>query len=441
MSTTDTATERDDELGAALRALEVPEHRPSFHSELRRQLDTERGATRRRTRRRLALRLVAAAAVVAGVGLVIGLPRGGNGPEPATAALVKAHLRSALTGLRTLEGVLVADGPRAGDEERWRFALDAAGDLRLEGPAPGEVITYDAAAGTVRSAQRSASMSTNTLFYAERTGVAPGPPDQGPPTWLLPGAFGAYVRAALAAGDVHVRAVTRDGRPAWQLDVDTVPNAIVPDLSGDHSRIVVDRETGLPVQVVETRHGAFLRELRLEGLTVNAGLAAGTFRLAFPAGAEVMRSDDGFHRVALDQVAGITGYRPLVPDWLPDGYRLATVAVARESAPTGKEGGNPPSRMVVSLSYRRGLDQFLVTTRLQGDGAWSDPLATGEGFIDRPEHVTLAGGALAGADAELLIVPRGIPHLWTVGDRLVVTVGGDLSRGELVGVAQSLRMG
>jgi hypothetical protein len=112
--------------------------------------------------------------------------------------------------------------------------------------------------------------------------------------------------------------------------------------------------------------------------------------------------------------------------------------VARESAPTGAEGGNPPSRMVVSLAYRRGLDEFLVTTRLAGNGDWSDPLATGEGFPDRPVRIVLHGGALDGAGAELLIRPRGIPHVWTASDGLVVTVGGDLGRAELVRVAESL---
>jgi hypothetical protein len=37
-----------------------------------------------------------------------------------------------------------------------------------------------------------------------------------------------------------------------------------------------------------------------------------------------------------------------------------------------------------------------------------------------------------------VIVPRGIPHLWAKTERLVVTVGGDLGRAELVRVAESL---
>lgn len=119
---------------------------------------------------------------------------------------------------------------------------------------------------------------------------------------------------------------------------------------------------------------------------------------------------------------------------MPAGYRLAQVGVAEESAPTGKEGGNPPSRMVVSLSYRRGIDQFLVTTRLRGTGNWDDPLASPEGFVDHPESVTVGG-----LQAKLVVSPHATPHLWALTNDLVVTVGGDLSRSELIAVASSLR--
>jgi len=434
MNENDTTT-RDDELGALLRELETPEHRPEFHAALRQRLRAERAAATRRTRVRWGLRLAAAAAVAAGVVVAVGLPRGSS---VATAAVVQERLRTALADLRNLSGTLVEDGPAKGDAQRWRFALDATGDVRIEGPGAGEVTTYDARAGIARSAQRSASAGGDTLFYAERTGVAPGPPDQGPPSWILPGELGAYVRAALAAGDPAVHEVDVAGRPAWRLDVDTVPNAIAPELSADRFSITVDRETGMPVRVLETKNGTFLRELAIEDARVNAELAPGTFRLAFPAGAEVMRSDEGFRRVPLAAVAGAVGYAPLVPAWLPDGYRLAEVAVAREAGPTGTEGGNPVSRMVVSLAYRRGLDRLLVTTRLRGNARWDDPLATGEGFVDRPETVTIRDGALAGIRAHVLIVPRGIPHLWTETRELVVTVGGDASRAELLRVAGSL---
>jgi len=153
----------------------------------------------------------------------------------------------------------------------------------------------------------------------------------------------------------------------------------------------------------------------------------------------VMRSDDGFRRVALGDVAGAVGYAPLVPTRVPNGFRLAAVAVAAEAAPTGAGAGNPPSRNVVSLAYRRGLDRIVVTTRRAGDGRWTDPLASGEGFVDHPEPVALDAGALAGAVGHVVLSPHGVPHLWALDDGLVITVAGDLSRGELVAVAGSLR--
>jgi hypothetical protein len=433
---------RDSELGAALRELDTPEHRPDFHDRLQHRLAADRTVARRRAGIRWGVRLAAAAAVVAIVVIAVGIPKTHHtpvvGPQTAAAAIVKSHLRTAVATLNTLSGVLQASGPAQGKPEQWRFALDSAGDVRIEGPAAGDVQTYDAAAGVVRSAQHSASVGGDTLFYAERDGVAPGRPDLGPPTWILPDELGAYVRAALAASNPSVHDITYDGRPAWRLDVATIPNAIAPELSGDALAVTVDRESGMPLQIIERKNGAVLRELRIERLVVDAPLPASTFQLRFPNGADVMRSDDGFRRVPLDQIASTVGYRTLVPSFVPPGYRLAEVAVARESAPTGKEGGNPPSRMVVSLSYRRGTDQFVVTTRLRGNGTWSDPLASPEGFVDHAQTPAIRSGALAGSDAQLVLSPHTVPHIWALTDQLVVTIGGDLTQRELELVANSL---
>jgi hypothetical protein len=435
---------RDEWLGELIRELDVPEHGLQFHADLRRRLQDERRATRRRAVTRWTTRVAAISAAAAVAIAVVGLPRGGEspslpGPQAANAAIVKAHIRTALATLQSLSGTLVASGPRE-NGGRWQFMLDSSGDLRLEGPRPSDVETYDASAGVVRSTQHSASLGGNTLFYAERSGVAPGPPDQGPPTWVLPEQYGAYIRAALADTAPSVQETTYDGRPAWRLDVDTTPTTIVPDLSGDHLAITVDRATGMPVRIVESKHGAMLRELSIEHLALNPSLPASTFDLAFPAGADVMRSDDGFRHVPLDQVAADVGYRPLVPSWVPDGYRLADVAVARQATPTGKEGSNPPSQMVVSLSYRRGIDQFVVTTRLRGDGTWNDPLASPEGYTDTPTPTSLSAGALAGTDAQVVISAHTVPHIWALSDRLVVTVGGDLTRPQLARITDSLQL-
>jgi hypothetical protein len=436
---------RDHVLGAALQALETPEHAPAFEEDLHRRLRAERTAARpSRLPPRWALRMTAVAAVLAVILIVaLGLPETDRsprigGPQPASAAVIKAKVRVALEAMRSLSGTLVSDGPESGDSRRWRFALTTEGDFALVGPGARERMTYDASSGTARSALRSESLGGGPLFYAERRGVAPGPPDPGPPTWALPTEFAAFVRALLAADDPRIREATYEGRPVWVLVVDAVPNAIVPQFTGDRFELTVDQQSGMPVRVLETKGGTFLRELRIRELRVNPDLPRETFALSFPPDAEVARMDDGFERVPLDQVAGIVGYAPLVPSWVPEGYDLADVAVAQEAGPTGTEAGNPSSRGVVSLSYRRGLDQFLVTTRLAIGRPWSDPLATGEGYVDASEHVTISSGALRGHEVQLVLVPRGIPHLWTATDELIVTVGGALGRTELLRVAGSL---
>lgn len=453
---------RDEGLGAALRELETPEHRPEFYADLHRRLAEERTARRagarrrglaRRTNVRWGIPLAFAAAVAAAIWLVAGLPDDAPEvvrPEPATAAEIQARVRTALASAETLTGELVARGP--GFEaaygwkgtQRWRFALTAHGDFRLTGLTLKENVAYDAERGVQRSLNPSASLGgEGPLFASERRGLAPGPPDPGPIDPILENDYGAFVRALLAAEDPRVREAAYRGRPAWRLDVPAAVNQIVPELSGDRFAIWVDRETGIPVRVLELKNGQPLDELRIEKLAVDEPLPRRTFALRFPEGTELMRSDEGFRRVALDDAAAAVGYAPLVPASVPGGFELVEIAVAPgPGSPTGVEAGNPPSTDVVSLSFRRGLDQILVTTRLRHvpgwPDAWSDPLATGEGYVDEPERVLLGRGALSDVEANVLIVPLNVPHLWAQTDDLVVTVSGGVSRAELLRVAESL---
>ena len=457
-------TYRDHELGAALRELDVPEHRPEFHAELHARLAEERVARiddrRRRARGRRArvrwggrVALVAAVGALAFVALDIVRSEEGPGPgivEPATAAEIQRAVRTALAAAENLSGELVVRGRSYENAygwdrpQRWRFVLTAEGDFRLTGLTLEDNLAYDASRGVQRSLNPSASMGGDTLFAAVRRGIAPGPPDAGPTDSLLQTDFGAFVRALLAAEDPRVQEVVYDGRPAWRLDVPARVNAIVPEFSGDHFAVWVDEQTGIPVRIVESKDGVALDELRIEKLAVDRELPPDTFTLDFPRGSEVMRSDEGFRRVGLAEVEAHVGYAPLAPGFVPEGYELAEVAAhPGQGFPTGVEAGNPPSTDVVSLSYRRGFDQIVVTTRLRhvpgSQDLWDDPLATGEGFRDEPERVSLGRGALAGVEAELLIVPRNIPHLWALTDELVVTVAGDLGRADLLRVAESLR--
>jgi hypothetical protein len=441
---------RDERLARALADLETPPPGPGFWERVDASIDAEepaRAPRRRRAPRRPAGRLAGAAAAFAVLILaaVLVLPRTGGGPSVATAQEVQATVADALAGAESLSATVVSrTRPPLGGalaEERFTLAMTAAGDLRLTALDGSSDVAYDAATGVERSVNPSASLGEGR-FLSERTGLAPGPPDPGPSDRGVDRQLGAAVRALLSAPEADVAEVEFGGRPAWRVTLPTTPNLIWPDV--DRFDVTVDRETGFPVRVVATLDGELRSELRLEGLAVNAPVATGaTFAMTLPAGAEVLRSDAGFRRVPLERVAAAVGYAPLVPRAMPEGYRLAEVAVAARGGPTGVEGGNPAAADVVSLAYRRGFDRVLVTTRRAGPdpSLWSDPLASGEGLPDRPRPVTIAGGALEGTRAQLVTGPRATPHLWAIGAGLVVTVSGDLGAEGLLAVAGSLEDG
>ena len=424
---------RDEVLGAALRELEVPEHRPDFERKLQELLEREQARTARPRHRTWAFR-GAVGAAIAGLVLAIVLPRLGSGP--ALAARVQAKAASALADGRTMRGVILSRFLRGpGEVSRWSFAMTAGGDLRITALDHSADSVYDASAGVLRSFNVSAAIESGVRFPSVVTGVAPGPPDGGPGDEFLQRRLGAVVRALVAARDPRVSETVFEGRKAWHVVLPTEPNRWY----GDYDRLdlTIDQETGVVLRAVYSLRGKVESELRVERLVVDRPLPPKTFVLRFPRGREVLRSDEGFRRVPLERVSSIVGYQPLVPNRLPDGYRLSEVAVAREPAPSNPD--NPPSRDVVSLSYRRGFDQFLVTTRRRGGGRWHDPLGPPPGLTAHPQPVKLHGGALDGITGQIDVDPRTTPHVWALTPKLVVTVSGDLSRDELLEVAQSLR--
>lgn len=470
--------QRDERLGEALRRLEVPPHRDGFFADLAHRLGQEqpargphrrtRPAHHRRHRRRwerpttLVGAVAAAVAAVLVAGIVLpgrpGEPPAPLGPRVASAAEVRTRVAEALADLTTLRGEVTVecevafgscyppeDGGRT--TQAWSFVTTAEGDERDSGIGHLYEFAYQAEEGV----QRSFFDQFGTVSAEEVTGLPPGPPDFLARTSVLRRDVAAVVRAFLSTtSDDPVSEVTVDGREAWRLVAEVTPNKLAgPGGSGDELEVVVDRQTGFPLLVTETLEGAFLREVRLSNLVVDAPVEQGTFDLELPSDAEVFRQDAGFRRVALDEVGGVVGYQPVLPSDLPGGFELAVVTVASEGPPTGTEAANPPSRDVVSVAYRRGFDRIVVTTRATGpyelaspDGAgsvagWDDPLASGEGFVDEPERFTVAGGALAGARAEVVISPRGIPHVWTFDDELVATVAGDATAEELRRMAES----
>jgi hypothetical protein len=428
---------RDEGLGAALRALDVPAHGPDFFHDLESRLSTVK--RRRPVQPRFVAAAVAAVAVVVAVVVATQLV-GVHSSDIARAAEIRARVAGALADARSARGEVTytALDARSGKRitTRQSFVLDASGDERLTDLAAKTVSAYDAQRGVERASTTSAVPGVGGRFYAVRVGVPPGPPDQGSTESLLDEHVAAVTRALAVVHDPRVHEVDYHGRAAWKLDAAVAPNTLEADV--DHLSVTVDRATGFPLHIVLTLGGHFRSETRVDQLKLDQPLKAATFSVDFPPGAEVLRTDAGFSHVDLHQAAAIAGYRPMLPARVPDGSHLAIVAAARSAARTGPGESNPTSRGVVSLSYRRGLEQFVVTTRLRGHGRWRDPFAT-EGVPLSSEQVRLDLGALAGAPAELVVDPRSVPHLWAVTDRLVVTVAGDLSRDQLIAVAEALR--
>jgi hypothetical protein len=460
-----TRSDRDGALGAALRALETPDHHPDFFDELRERLEAARPdrpaapapvRSRRRSRRgrrsaanvarssrgrrsagnvarssrgrrsaprtgRLLPRLAIAGALAA-VLLVVTLVREGDGPgprlgaAPATAADVRAKALHAWAALRSLTGVLTV---RRRDAEEMpvtrsvlRFALTDRGDLELRG-AGGYRAAYDAATGTEVVVDQPQVPGPGVV----RRGLAPAAPDAHPSEEVLQRGLAAVVRSlrdAPPGGSLENGAYR--GRPAWVLRMPVAINKL--GWSADRLEVTVDKATGLPVHSLETRAGKLVQDVRLSRLRADAPIV----------------TDDGYRPRARGPV--------LAAAWTPAGYRRAETVAAADAQSTGAEGMNPRSRDVVATAWRRGLDRLVITTRSTGPTprSWEDPLAPPEGYLASPQRVRLTAGALAGATAQVLIDPRAVPHLWVLTRERVVTVSGDLTRAELLRVANGLRV-
>jgi hypothetical protein len=412
------------ELGEALRKLDVPEHAPEFDAELRRRL-RERGL-RRRT---WALAIAAALAVLGASAVALFVPRGS---AVASAADVREAISEALGSAHTITGVFVNQEVYLRDQlayapaNRWRFEFRSSGSFRITGLGRNNPTDLEYDPGLNVEAY------SDLGLFVWRVGLAPGWPDSAPAGWVLRRDLGSVVAALAADPDAKVAEVEYGGRPAWRLRTPT-GNAL------EEREITVDRETGIPVRDRLLHNGRFAGEWRIEGLRVNAGRTE-VFKLQPREGQKETTYDMGFRRMSLERAASVVGYRPLVPAWVPPGFELGEVAVARRSRPTGDEQRqNPPSRNVVSLRYQRGLDHVVVTTRLSGDPSrWGDPVIGSSVRSRPPERVEFTAGALDGHSGELVIDPNSVPHVWAIAGGLVVTIAGNADRDELLRIAESL---
>jgi hypothetical protein len=274
------------------------------------------------------------------------------------------------------------------------------------------------------------------------------------------------LRALLAETDpgTPVQLTTYLGRPAWH----TALSEVMPSAKGSgvpvEWSVTVDKETGLLVasELKATSGGALpsglARSFRVTRIEVDPDLPAGWPRIDPSDVAEVAIFDLGTRfGTPLTVAARAWPTLVLVPKEVPQGYSLTDVATrdyeGMEKTPgdhakyvvlqrrdpriyASERTGIDASRQRVQLRYRRGFSSFVISIR---------PLAGGEGSggsagpASGTDDVVLTGGYLKGAKARVWISPYfgGGPTLVTSSDRSKITVTGDLTRQELLDVADS----
>jgi hypothetical protein len=265
--------------------------------------------------------------------------------------------------------------------------------------------------------------------------------------------------SAMAGG--QVAETTYEGRPALTLSVAIAPTPITGLDMGAHLfdtvRIVVDRRTWLVVDRCELLRGEVVYDTRLTDVHVNEPLGGTSLVPTLPAGTKVKTSHDRFRHVSFAAAATAFATPALAPGRLPSGYSPFAAAVAPSSRFTlWTQNGYrpdywPESHDITQLSYRSGLLHLMVTTRRQPAGTPApddDPQAADPFVTTTPgddtaatgalETVTLTGGAWQGVTAHLVMPLLDTPHLWAWHDGTLVTVSGDLTRDELLSVADSL---
>lgn len=343
--------------------------------------------------------------------------------------------------------VATADG-------RWRKDVPPG-----DGPSVVDQYTGDDAAGV----SKYYSPPYGPLTVAR--GVSLGLPDY----VVSEGAFPLYLhfsraQTPAAMSHVDVRETTCDGRPSL-----TVSWAIAPvPIEGlnmdahlfDTVELTVDRETWLIVRTSLLLRGQVVQETRITNIRVNEPVSDAQLEPTCPDGTKTKEENLHFRRVSFGEAAHAFSTRPLEPRVLPDEFHRFAAAVAARAkftywvqAVTDAKQAHywPPSREVTQLGYRAGLLQFVVTTRAQPSGGplpadlfEADPLvmttvADDPAASGKLETVKLSGGAWHGVTAYVVIPLLYTPHLWAWHDGKLITVAGDLTRSELLSVANSLQ--
>lgn len=390
------------------------------------------GALHGRVTRRVAV-VAAAVIVLAVVAGALGT-RGGTGTASATE--VRAKLVESLRLDQSIRGeysVRTRDpGPGGSDLlpplRPSRFVIGADGSyssvtIRAVA-ASGVDIAYDATTGIetwlISGPRRAIYLRASNVDPAFFTRYAPE------------AQLAAWVHGALADRNPAAREVTFAGRPAWKLTATFKPGESFYETYGARVDAVVDRETGLVLEVVQyadasTRVAsiASVRNLRLGEPT-----SASEFTLPKPPGAVERRHDYGFRRVPAAAAAAAIGYRPLLPTNTL-GRSLTDFAIAKRSR--FPYPGIPDRHDIASARYGRGAAIITVSTYR---GPRTDLTALFDG--EYTETVHPSDGPLVGSVAFVSTSRLGGAVFSAFANGLLVRITAP-SRTEALTIANSLR--
>ena len=466
----------DDQLGRELRESPMPAHAPDHFERIRERMREAAGsdgrppapqveARARRVpppapRRRRGIRFAAAGAVAAAVVAAVAVSWAGvpgiqpSTPAPATADTVLQHVETALANLTSISGDVVEYGTARGRPFSRRvgsFTFTSRGDYRIVQRSHNVAYTYDAVR---RVAHRYVYRDGKALFSeAARDLPDPGPffgPWMGA-SQVLDRSVAAYARAVIAEldPDVPVTPVTWEGRTAWSI---TVPEPLAGGGSDGTARIVVDAQSGYPLAVEHWTSEGDVSGTRIENVQVGGQTPRSEFTLDDEVQEKLLPMSERFRRMSLRQAAALgdratTEFTPYTASWAPAGYRLSGVTGAVNGAYLGQyrpvKAGEVGSLTVV-LTYRRGFDRFCIVSRWRSDNppGSDDPFDENSVALTESTPVHIASGSLNGATASIVLGLPDWPHLFVstgAGNRVSVSVAGDLTRDELARIAGSLR--
>ncbi|MCP9487717.1 MAG: hypothetical protein MSC30_17885 [Gaiellaceae bacterium MAG52_C11] len=393
----------------------------------------------RATRRMgLAAAAVIVAAIVAGV---LGT-HGGTGA--ASAAEVRAKLAEGLElgesirgeySVRTRDPGLPPRGVRRSSNAipqvrmPSRFVIGADGSYSSliipGGAASGRGVAYDATTGIETWL---ISGSSGRPIYLRGSNLDPAFFTRYAPEAQL----AAWVQGALADRSPPVQEVTFAGRAAWSLTATFRPGETFNEIYGARVDVVVDRETGLVLRVVQyaydTNRWTSIASVR--NLKIGEPTNAGDFTLPKPRGVVERRHDYGFRRLPVAAAAATIGYRPLLPTNTL-GRTLSDFAVAKTSK--FPFPGIPVRRDIASARYGRGAAIITVSTYR---GPLTDLTSLFGGEYSETVHPT--HGPLVDSVAYLSTSQLGGGVFAAFADGLLVQITAP-SAGEALTIANSLR--